>query len=287
MMTRPSQFHELQDYAFRLLQSGAWISSSSCKICKHTAIPFDMVDFNKSGDYSLYPRGLSGIPVVYHRCEECGFIYTNFFDDFPPEWWGKYIYNQEYFSIVDPDYASARPKANASEISKILKGKTDVVGLDYGGGSGLTAQLLRDRGLLFDCYDPYGKQEVTTETIGRYNFCTAIEVFEHLPNPVETMQSILSMCQSDGLTILIGTALSDGHVSARNRLQWWYVAPRNGHISIFSKKSLGQLASMFGLIYAGHVGSTHVLRYSNSSDPNDYKLALWYAKLTKKLKRIF
>jgi hypothetical protein len=286
-MTRPADFSELQDYAFSLLKSGVWISSSSCKICKHTAIPFDLVDFNKSGDYDLYPRGLSGIPVVYHRCEECGFVYTNFFDNFPSEWWGRYIYNDEYYSTIDPDYESARPKANSSEISEILRGKSEVIGLDYGGGSGLTAQLLRERGLLFDCYDPYGRQDVSSERIGRYNFCTAIEVFEHLPNPVETMRSILSMCQSDQLTILIGTALSDGRITARNRLQWWYVAPRNGHISIFSKKSLDQLASMFDLVYAGHVGSSHVLSRQSSSYSVDYKFALWRAKLTKHLKRFF
>jgi 2-polyprenyl-6-hydroxyphenyl methylase/3-demethylubiquinone-9 3-methyltransferase len=246
-----------------------------------------MVDFNKSGDYNLYPRGLIGIPVVYHRCEKCDFVYTNFFDNFPSEWWGIYVYNKEYYLTVDPDYELVRPKSNASEISMVLKGKPEVIGLDYGGGSGLTARLLRERGLLFDCYDPYGCQEVSPERIGRYNFCTAIEVFEHLPNPVESMRSILSMCQGGSLTILIGTALSDKKINAQNRLQWWYAAPRNGHISIFSKKSLAYLASMFGLVYQGQVGSTHVLSRLPSSDSVDYKFALLRAKLIKQLGRFF
>lgn len=283
LITMENDYTELLQYSFGLLKAGAWISSSSCKICKHTATPYDMVDFKKSGDHNVYPYGLSGIPVIYHRCEECGFVYTNFFDNFPAEWWSKYIYNEEYYLKVDPDYDSVRPQNNANEIFRVLNKKSSIVGLDYGGGSGLTAKLLRDRGLLFDSFDPYGKQEVSSDRIGRYNFCTATEVFEHLPNPTETLRSILSMCHSGPLTILIGTAISDGKISIRNRLQWWYAAPRNGHISIFSKKSLGKLASSCGLVYAGSVGSTHVL--CRASSARGVLSSLFWAKFTKKLRR--
>lgn len=281
---RPVDISDLQRYACKLLESGSGTSSCNCMICKSIAYPFDMVDFNKTGDYDLYPNGLSGIPVVYHRCEACGFVFTNFFDEFPPDWWEKYVYDEEYYSIIDPEYKSVRPIVNAKEISAVLTGKHGVVGLDYGGGNGMTAQLLRERGYSFDCYDPFGMRDATSDRMGQYNFCTAIEVFEHLLYPIETLRSILSMCHDGPLTILIGTTSSDAKINSRDRLKWWYVAPRNGHISIFSRKSLAVLASLFDLNYVGHVGSTHVL--CRQENGRDIIRKLFRVKMIKQLQRL-
>lgn len=281
---KPVDILELQRYAFNLLKSRSGTSNCKCKICKCVAEPFDMVDFNKIGDYNLYPMGLSGIPVIYHRCNVCGFVFTKFFDEFPSDWWSKYIYNEEYYLKIDPEYKSARPIVNAKEISAVLTGKHGVLGLDYGGGSGMTAQLLREQGFSFDCYDPYGMQDTISERLQQYNFCTAIEVFEHLPDPVETLKSILIMCHDGPLTILIGTSTSDAKINLRERLKWWYVAPRNGHISIFSRKSLLVLASQFNLRYVGYVGSTHVLCRNTTGRGILFKL--FYIKLQKKITRI-
>ena len=39
--------------------------------------------------------------------------------------------------------------------------------------------------------------------------------------------------------MLFSTALSDGGLARNQRLRWWYASPRNGHISLFSHRSVG------------------------------------------------
>jgi hypothetical protein len=38
--------------------------------------------------------------------------------------------------------------------------------------------------------------------------------------------------------VLFSTLLSDGEIVRGRPLRWWYAAPRNGHISLFSAQSL-------------------------------------------------
>jgi 2-polyprenyl-6-hydroxyphenyl methylase/3-demethylubiquinone-9 3-methyltransferase len=230
-----------------------------CKICGAAAEMFDMVDFNKSCDASLYPRGLIGVPVVYHACPDCKFIFTTFFDAFPPAWWTRFVYNEQY-AEVDPEYVDKRPRANAAEIGNMLRGRRDVVGLEYGGGRGLTAALLREKGFAFDSFDPYGANHLDPDRRGRYDFCSAIEVFEHLPDPVRSLEDIVGMCTGGPLTIMIKTSTTDKAVSPSSRLGWWYAGPRNGHISLFSTAALQLLAERCGLSYlAGFRNNAHFL----------------------------
>jgi Methyltransferase domain len=230
-----------------------------CKICEGTAEPFDFVDFNKTCDKSIYPTGLRGIPVLYRKCTDCGFIFTDFFDDFTPDQWRTHIYNDDY-ARVDPDYESKRPRSNVVKINVLLIGrKNKIIGLDYGGGNGKTASLLRERGWAFDSYDPFGSTHMSPERMGRYNFCSAMEVFEHSPDPVSSLQDIVGKMAPGRAMIVIGTGLHDGIVSAQTRLSWWYAAPRNGHISLFSRKSMEILASRFGLAYSSIYPGTHLL----------------------------
>ncbi|MFM0203764.1 class I SAM-dependent methyltransferase [Paraburkholderia fungorum] len=233
--------------------------STACKICGGAAQPFDFVDFNKTCDKSLYPSGLRGIPVLYRKCTDCGFIFTDFFDDFTPDQWRTHVYNDDY-AKVDPDYDSKRPRSNVIKINVLLIGrKKKIIGLDYGGGNGKTSALLRAQGWAFDSYDPFGHTDMSPERLGRYNFCSAMEVFEHSPNPVSSLQDIVGKMASGRAMIVIGTGIHDGIVSAQTRLSWWYAAPRNGHISLFSRRSIEILASRFGLSYASIYPGTHLL----------------------------
>jgi len=59
--------------------------------------------------------------------------------------------------------------------------------------------------------------------------------------------------------VMIGTGIHDGAVSDETRLNWWYAAPRNGHISLYSRKSLEVLAAKFGLTYVSFSMGTHLL----------------------------
>ncbi len=272
---------ELLDHAVKKLKATRHRPAAACKICGKTAEPFDVVDFQKSCDRSLYPQGLAAVPVIYRRCSHCRFIYTDFFDEFTGDQWRTHVYNADY-ARVDPDYQDVRPHGNAREIVSFLSGRRQqTVGLDYGGGNGMTAALLRRNGCAFDSYDPYGSTSLTPEFAGRYNLCSAFEVFEHSPDPVGSLRQILERASPGELTIYIGTGIHDGIVTDETRLSWWYAAPRNGHVSIYSRLSLQLLAAQFGLTYTGiwPFRGTHLLTRGTSASVSRRRLVS--AKLAK------
>jgi len=94
---------ELRAHALDLLNAA--IFTPACKICDGHTVAFDLVDFNKTGHSSKYPYGVAGIPVQYYKCKDCFFIFTDFFDKFTNEQWVNYIYNEEYYVSVDPEYS--------------------------------------------------------------------------------------------------------------------------------------------------------------------------------------
>ena len=217
-----------------------------CKVCGADSGPFDVLDFNKSCEGLLLGRA-AGAPVVYRRCLDCGFIFTDFFDEFTSEMWRKYVYNDDYEKI-DPQYKSVRSRINAHLISTFLMGrKQSTVGLDYGGGNGKTSRLMRERGWIYDSFDPFDQVIVDPLLARKYNFSSAIEVFEHTTDPLGTVKDIASMMSPDSMMILISTVLTDGAVSDKSGLGWWYAAPRNGHVSLYSRRSLEKLASRVNL----------------------------------------
>lgn len=228
-----------------------------CKICGAESLPFDTVDMGKTCLETVYPLGVYGIPVVYKRCPDCRFIFTNDFDHFTESDWSSTIYNDRYID-VDPDYALRRPILSAGLIASQFS-KRDIVGLDYGGGSGVMAGHLRKQGWTYDAFDPFGQTSLTPGLVGSYNLCSAFEVIEHLTDPAEAMKAILDMCSKDRVMLVIGTNVHDRFVTDRSRLSWWYAAPRNGHISLFSKEALRRLGARFGLDYASFGISTHFL----------------------------
>src|SRR5262245_5122427 len=106
----------LLDHAIGHLRSAAAGQSAPCKVCSGVTSVFDVVDFGKTCDRRLYPAGLATVPVYYRRCTQCGFIFTDFFDDFAPAQWTTHLYNDDYYRAVDPAYARQRPAANARAV---------------------------------------------------------------------------------------------------------------------------------------------------------------------------
>jgi 2-polyprenyl-6-hydroxyphenyl methylase/3-demethylubiquinone-9 3-methyltransferase len=213
---------------------------SICKCCGESAPKVGTVDFNKCCEEinGLYLPA-SGIAVTYYACNACGFLFTRFFDGWAQAEFGAHIYNDGYLT-VDPSYAGKRPNAFADSILQEFGSQGNQIRfLDWGAGAGILAQRLREGGFLCaEAYDPFGSETIGTPD-GRYNFVGCFEVMEHVVDPRATVQSIAHQLEKDGL-VLIST-LVQGEESAAQGLKWWYFAPRNGHISIYSKKSLHQL----------------------------------------------
>jgi len=230
----------------------------ACPICNNACALFDVVDFNKSCEEAKGKfLNLSGVPVYYAACHRCGFCYAPELMGWSPEDFAKKIYNAEYV-LVDPDYIDARPRAVASTLLSMFEGlPSSVRHLDYGGGSGLLSQILREANWDSMSYDPFVDKSVCLEDLGKFNFITAFEVFEHVPDVRGFMINLTNLLSCGGV-ILFSTLLSDGNIRKGQRLSWWYASPRNGHISLFSKESLSILANDHGLNFISLSHGFHV-----------------------------
>ena len=74
----------------------------------------------------------------------------------------------------------------------------------------------------------------------------SFEVFEHHPQPHELMSNLKRFLAEEG-TILFSTLLINDSVMSKGIENWWYCAPRNGHISLFTPKALVALGQRHGL----------------------------------------
>lgn len=216
-----------------------------CKICGTEAAVFGSVDFNRSCEEA---RGLhlpnAGVAVPYNRCPECGFLFTDAFAAWPVAAYEAHIYNAGYAQI-DPDYREARPVANARLFLNLFGERRRYLSvLDYGGGNGLFARLLRAYGFLCaETYDPFSSEH---DRMPRHQFdvVSCFETMEHVPDPAATVARIASRLSTPGI-VLFSTLLQPPDFAAQG-LGWWYAAPRNGHISLHSAQSLTRLWASVG-----------------------------------------
>ncbi len=229
----------------------------TCSICKGPSFLLDAVDFNKSCEE---PRGFhlppSGIPVSYFLCERCGFCFAPEFSRWTAQDFANMIYNSGY-AQVDPDYVEARPRENAKNLIALLgaRGK-EIRHLDYGGGEGLLSKLLRAAGWQSTSYDPFVDGDKHVEELGQFDLITCYEVFEHVPEVRTFLRRLSSLLARDGIG-LFTTLLSDGNIRRGEPLKWWYASPRNGHISLFSRKSLQLLCNQEGYRFGSFSAGFH------------------------------
>jgi SAM-dependent methyltransferase len=228
---------------------------SGCKICGGPSPLFGVVDFHKS---CIEARGkilnLSGRPIYYRRCTNCAFTFTDEFDDWSTEAFLAHIYNHEY-AVVDPDYGVARPTSNAKVIAEtFLASKNSLSILDFGGGNGLLASTLVQNGFNATTYDPFSN--FTERPRGPFNLITCFEVMEHSPFPNRTVSEMSQLLADDGL-ILFSTLTQPANFDEL-RLHWWYASPRNGHVSLYSRRSLALLFQQNGLQLRSLTDLVHV-----------------------------
>lgn len=233
------------------------IPPTPCPICTTPGAAFDVVDFNKNCmEGSDHRLPLSGRPVYYHCCAACGFAWAPEFADWSDDDFLREIYNEAYAG-VDPDYAEARPLANARLLLKTFGKHRDAIRhLDYGGGNGRLSAELVAQGWQSASFDPFPARGDRPGAGSHHNLITAFEVFEHVPQPDALMAALAKLLEDPGL-LLFSTLVSDGQIVPGKRLSWWYASPRNGHISLYSRKSLKLLAKRHQLKFGSFNDNLH------------------------------
>lgn len=228
-----------------------------CKCCGAAARIYGVVDFNKNCSMHrgvLLP--MSGMPVYYHRCGACGFIFTAAFDAWAQEDFAAHIYNDDYRQ-VDPDYEVVRPRSTAQNISRLFEAMRPQRLLDYGGGSGAMAEALRAEGFPHvDTYDPFVPRHATRPTM-KYDCITSFEVAEHSTDPKRTFADMVGLLDDPGL-IVFSTLVQPADIQ-RQGLNWWYAGPRNGHVSLYAQESLQRLIQGLGYTFGSFNDNVHLM----------------------------
>jgi 2-polyprenyl-6-hydroxyphenyl methylase/3-demethylubiquinone-9 3-methyltransferase len=228
-----------------------------CKLCGGIARLFGVTDFNRSCEEV---RGkflpLLGVAIYYRRCDACGLVYTEAFDDWAPEAFETHIYNAAY-GEVDPDYEVVRPAGNARLVGQMFAASCGQLSvLDYGGGNGALARDLRTAGFAgAETYDAFHPDH-RARPDGRFDLVTCFETLEHMPDPVAGAADIASFLKPGGL-ILFSTLIQPADFRAL-RMQWWYAGPRNGHVTLHTRASLTTLWGRQGFNCGSFNDNLHV-----------------------------
>lgn len=229
-----------------------WIIMSHimCKICSSATKYYGKHDLSKGCNGDILQK--TGTIIEYYKCVDCGLIFTVDMDNWSKDDFVHNIYNDEYI-VVDPEYVDIRPRHNAEWLHDYI-GYIDGNILDYGGGNGRTAEYMRLKGYTVDVYDEFSQPVRPSD---KYDIVTAIEVFEHTTKPYDSLEDIISFLKINGeivFTTFTNDLLSFGEMH-------WYISPRNGHVTIHSKKSLKILLSKYGLKLE-HIGDhTHIAKF--------------------------
>ena len=202
------------------------LSQLTCKICGAASRLFDEA------------LVLRQHKVSYFRCIECGFIQTE------DPYWLEEAYSS---AIAGQDVGiMARNLTNCQVVSAVLNLLFPKVSeaVDFGAGHGIFVRMMRDRGFNFFWSDRYATNDYARGFDAppgkRFDFLTAFEVLEHLPNPLSDISRLMEMSDN----VFVSTAVVQAPPPKINN--WWYFMPSSGqHISFYTSESLRNLATRF------------------------------------------
>lgn len=204
----------------------------------------------------------------YEVCDKCGYLRAH------EPFWIEEAYTR---AIANADTGLVmRNITLANKISRILFWLIDGKGkdryLDAAGGYGILTRILRDYGFDFFWADKYCENLVApgfeyNSVLGHCSVATAIEVIEHVVDPMVFIKEIFSL--SGATTLIFTTELYEG--DPPNPSEWWYYSFATGqHIGFFQYRTLELLALSLNL----HFVSANGIHIFSKKSINQFALRL-------------
>ena len=207
----------------------------SCSICSNV-----MQDCFKTEVLGKYQ-------AQYEVCNSCGYIRAR------NPYWLDEAYSQPIANadtgLVSRNLAIARKVSCV--LFWVLKNRSNARYLDVAGGYGMLTRLMRDLGFDFFWYDKYCKNLLACgfEYIPACGSCyvaTAIEVLEHVEDPLSFIKEVFSFSGAE--TLIFTTELYEGNPPHPD--SWWYYAfPTGQHIGFFRRNTLMAIADRLGMYF--------------------------------------
>lgn len=218
--------------------------------------------------------------AAYWYCDDCEFWCTD-----EPHWLAE-AYET---AIADADTGLvSRNLSVVRRLTPLLLGMFGTTGtyVDYAGGYGLLVRLMRDIGLNFYWLDAYAKNllapafEFQASERTTINAVTAVEVFEHSPNPLELIKEIARATGTE--TIIFTTELHDGSLNT----DWQYLHPVLGqHVAFFTRRTLDVIGTETGM-RAYSCRGLHILTRRDQITERRFELLIKTSRLTSRLARV-
>ena len=195
--------------------------------------------------------------ISYWHCSSCGLIgkTSGYYQEFREQ---KKRYDLHQNSGENEGYRAYFRRF----IDFVLPGVGSVeCALDFGSGaSSLLADMLGEKGIVCDRYDPiyYPDDSYRTQN---YGLIVSVEVFEHLHYPAETFVHLLERLEPEGF-LAIQTQFHDNDV--KKFLSWYYRLDPT-HIVFFTPETFRKLCDLNGCRYLGDNGKNIVLIQKGAS----------------------
>lgn len=176
--------------------------------------------------------------IPYYVCESCEYIFKSpeCYQDLETQ---KVRYNLHENNVDDKGYIAYFQRFLDFTLPLA---ETPKAALDFGcGRTSLLASLLQKEGISCDFYDPIYHPD-TLDRSKKYDLIVSTEVFEHLHQPKEVFESLVSRLKEGGYLAL----QTQFHPNDQEAFKKWYYHQDPTHIVFFRAKTFEVLCEQYG-----------------------------------------